>query len=89
MIRSCSFLLLALIASIPALNEKDYALAASETNVQSEGQEVQLTAQAVTVIDGEEVETTYQRNRENLQSLTRGLIVDSLIDIPQGAAISM
>ena len=89
MIRSCSFLLLALLTSTHALAEKEYALSESETAVRCESQDLQLTPQAVTVIDGEEVETTYHRDLEDLQGLAPGLIVDSLSGTPQGAAISL
>lgn len=85
--------LAALLAGIALLAGTDLTVAdtVAERTIVVAGHEapLQWTPLTTTVIKGEEIESTYRRDLEDLEGLAPGLIIDGLSGTPRGAAISM
>lgn len=73
----------------PAVAEKSFSLTEQSTSIRNKTESLQWVPETVTVINKDQLESTYRRDLEDLEIFVPGLIVDGLGGTPQGAAIAM
>lgn len=88
-LRLSSALLLACIC-LPAIGQEDpEQLDDASTHFLKEERDVQWTPHSVTVVTRQDLESSFNRDLESIESMVPGLIVDRMNTTPRGAAIAL
>lgn len=69
--------------------EEESQLVELQSNIRHEDESVQWLPHSVTVLTGEQLEATYRRDLEEIESIVPGLIIDRMNTTPRGAAIAL
>jgi iron complex outermembrane receptor protein len=84
-----AIILAAVSTGVSSADDSPAALAEQSTVVRYKEEPVQWTPHSVSVIEADEIEATYRRDLENLESRVPGMIVDRMHATPRGAAIAL
>jgi outer membrane receptor for ferrienterochelin and colicin len=69
--------------------EEEPQLAELQSDIRHEDESVQWLPYSVSVLTGEQLEATYRRDLEEIESMVPGLIIDRMNTTPRGAAIAL